>query len=234
MRALAVAALDLIFPAVCPLCAARLGEGRRDPLCGGCWRSFTRLGPPWCARCGAPSVAPTDRCPACRDPAFAFDYARAASVYGDAVREAIHALKFHGRRSLARPLGDLVREQCGDVLSEQADALIPVPLARGRERERGFNQAELIAERLGERAGIPVRPRWLVRPRATAAQSDLTAEARHANVAGAFAASSSVAGRNVVIVDDVITTGATVAECARVLRLAGARRVGVVAVARVL
>jgi ComF family protein len=112
--------------------------------------------------------------------------------------------------------------------------LIPVPLARGRERERGFNQAELIAERLGERSGIRVRPRWLVRLRATAAQSDLTAEARRANVAGAFAASSSVAGRHVVVVDDVVTTGATAAECARVLRLAGARRVGVVAVARVL
>ena len=234
MRALAVAALDLIFPAVCPLCAARLGEGRRDPLCGGCWRSFTRLTPPWCTHCGAPSVAPTDRCSACRDTAFAFDYARAASVYGDAVREAIHALKFNGRRSLARPLGDLVRDQCGDVLGERPDALIPVPLARTRERERGFNQAELIAERLGERSGIKVRPRWLVRLRATAAQSDLTAEARRANVAGAFAASSSVAGRHVAVVDDVVTTWATAAECARVLRLAGARRVGVLAVARVL
>jgi len=234
MRALAVAALDLIFPAVCPLCQARLGEGRRDPLCGGCWQSFTRLGPPWCARCGAPSVEPVDACPACRDTAVPFDYARAASVYGDAVREAIHALKFGGRRSLARPLGDLVREQCGGVLTDRPDALIPVPLARARERDRGFNQAELIAERLGERSGIPVRPRWLVRLRATAAQSDLTAEGRRSNVAGAFAAPSSVAGRHVVIVDDVVTTGATVAECARVLRLAGARRVGVVAVARVL
>jgi ComF family protein len=150
------------------------------------------------------------------------------------VREAIHGLKFGGRRSLARPLGDLVGEQCADVLADRPDALVPVPLARARERERGFNQAGLVAERLAERLGLRVRPRWLVRLRVTAPQSDLVAVERRANVAGAFAAAPVVAGRHVVVVDDVITTGATVGECARALRAAGARRVGVLAVARVL
>ncbi len=113
-------------------------------------------------------------------------------------------------------------------------ALVPVPLGRPRQRERGFNQAALLAERLAPALGVAVRPRWLARVRDTQPQSDLGAAERHANVRGAFAARAEVAGHHVVVVDDVLTTGATVAECARALRAAGAARVGVVAVARVL
>jgi ComF family protein len=170
-------------------------------------------------------------CAACRAAPPPFDYARAAAPYGGAVREAVHALKFGGRRSLARPLADLLGEQCGAL--DAVDALVPVPLARARERERGFNQAVLLGERLGERLGVRVRPRWLARLRDTVPQSDLTAPERRANVAGAFAAAPAVRGRHVVIIDDVVTTGATVGECARALRAAAARRVGVLAVARV-
>jgi ComF family protein len=236
LGALALAALDLLFPAVCPLCDARLGAGRRDPVCGACWARFDRVTPPVCPVCGrpAPSEAAAARCAGCREAPPPFDYARTSASYGGAVRDAIHGLKFGGRRTLARPLGDLVAEQCAPALAERPDALVPVPLARDRERERGFNQAALVAERLGERLGLRVRARWLVRLRPTAPQSDLAAAARRANVAGAFAAAPAVADRHVVIVDDVVTTGATVGECARALRAAGARRVGVVAVARVL
>ena len=234
MRALVTAALDLVFPAVCPLCATRLGPGRRDPLCAACWASFERLTPPFCDCCGVPMPSATrPRCAACAEMPPPFDYAHAAAAYGDSVREAVHALKFGGRRSLAGPLGDLVVDHCA-ARADRPDVLVPVPLARRRERERGFNQALLLAERIGERVGVPVRARWLVRLRATAAQSDLSAAERRGNVAGAFAGSSAVAGRHVVIVDDVVTTGATVAECARALRAAGASRIGVIAVARVL
>jgi ComF family protein len=172
-------------------------------------------------------------CATCRETPPPFDYARAAAAYAGGVREAIHALKFGSRRSLVRPLGDLIVEQCGGEIAGGA-ALVPVPLARGRERERGFNQALLLAERVGERLGVRVRSHWLLRMRATAAQSDLSAAQRRSNVAGAFAAMRAVRGHDVVLVDDVITTGATVGECARALRAAGARRVGVLAVARVL
>jgi ComF family protein len=234
MHALALAALDLVFPAVCPVCSERLGSGRRDPLCGACWRSFVPVAPPWCDRCGVPrSAEPHGPCATCVAAPPPFDYARAAAMYEGALREAVHALKFGGRRSLARPLGDLLREHCGRFEVDPPDALVPVPLARGRERERGFNQAGLLAERLGEKVHASVRPRWLVRLRATAPQSELSATERRANVAGAFAAAPAVRDRHVVIVDDVVTTGATVAECARALRRAGARRVGVLAVARV-
>jgi ComF family protein len=236
MRAFATAAFDLLFPAVCPLCEARLGPGRHDPVCAACWSAFERLTPPLCGRCGMP--APSDEaatsCGACRDAAPPWDYAGAAASFAGTTREAIHAFKFNGRRTLVRPLAELMHEQCARAWSERPDAIVPVPLSPARERQRGFNQSQLLAERLGERLGVRVRPRWLVRSRPTAVQSDLTAAERRTNVAHAFAASRTVAGRHVLVIDDVITTGATVGECARALRASGARRIGVVAVARVL
>jgi ComF family protein len=150
------------------------------------------------------------------------------------VREAIHAFKFNGKAPLARPLAALIVERCAAAVPAGVSALVPVPLPRARERERGYNQASLLAERIADGCGVPVRGRWLVRLRDTPAQSDLTAAERRANVRHAFGASSAVRGAHVVIVDDVLTTGATVAECARVLRAAGAGAVGVLTVARVL
>ena len=248
--ALTTAALDLVFPAFCPVCAARLGRGRRDPLCGDCWSAIDRIAGPACDTCGLPfptfvanegvtasapmPPAARDRCGACAAEPPRFDYARAAGAYAGPLREALHALKFHGRRGLARPLAALVREQCADALASDVDALVPVPLTRARERARGFNQAGLIAARLATALDLPVRGRWLRRIRETAPQTELAAAERTRNVRDAFAASAAVSGRHVVVVDDVFTTGATAAECARALRGAGARRVGVLTVARVL
>jgi len=237
MRAWALAALDLVFPALCPVCQATLAARRRDPLCGGCWEAIRRLGPPACARCGLPFAAPaaTGLCGGCARERPAWDWALAAAEYEGAARDALHAFKFHGKRALARPLAALLLEQWGPALAAAApEALIPVPLGRARERERGFNQAALVAERLGAALRVPLRPRWLVRARATQPQTDLGATERRANVRGAFAADTAVAGRHVALVDDVLTTGATAAECARMLKAAGAARVGVLAVARVL
>ncbi len=239
MHPWAVAALDLVFPAFCPVCAASLGDGRRDPLCGACWGAIPRIAPPWCERCGLPlgglspgSPAVPATCGPCRADPPAWDWARAGAEYAGVVREAIHAFKFEGKRALARPLAALVREQANGEPGGDA-VLLPVPLARAREQARGFNQAALVAERLAEGSRRPVRPSWLVRVRPTAPQSDLGAAERRANVRGAFAAAPAVAGRSVIVVDDVLTTGATAAECARVLRAAGAARVGVLTVARV-
>ena len=241
MTSWANAALDLLYPALCPLCEATLGAGRRDPLCGPCFVSIERLGPPCCASCGVPffsfsPAAPVGpaRCHACMATPPAFDYARAAGVYAGALREALHTFKFGGKRTLARPLGDLLLEQCGTLLGPHVDGLVAVPLTRDRERERGFNQSAQLAAHLGVASGLPERPRWLSRSRDTRPQTELTAAERRRNVAHAFVASPSVSGAHVILVDDILTTGATVAECARTLRAAGARVVGVLAVARVL
>ena len=245
LASITLAALDLVFPALCPVCHACLGAGRRDPLCGTCWSALTRLGEPWCDTCGAaPALSPAfadprriargRSCAACEAAPPSYDYARSAAVYEGQLREALHALKFSGRRALAAPLGDLAAEQCLASLPAGIDALVPVPLARERERERGFNQAALLARRIGRRLAVPTRPRWLSRTRPTRPQSDLSAGERRANVRGAFRASGKVAGRHVLVVDDILTTGATVDACAQALRDAGALRVGVLTVARVL
>lgn len=243
MREWAVAALDLVFPALCPVCTTPLDSGRRDPLCGACWRAIERVGAPVCEICGLPfqvfrdargdAAAPAGRCGECVVAPPAFDWARAGGVYAGPLREAVQRLKFARKPALARPLGDLILEQWAAWLPG-VDAVLPVPLARARERERGFNQAALVAERLAKGLGARLESRWLARARDTSPQTDLDPAARRANVHGAFTASTAVGHRDVVLVDDVLTTGATAAECARILRRAGARSVGVLTVARVL
>lgn len=242
MQPWVTAALDLLFPALCPVCQQPLASGRRDPLCGPCWRSIDRVEPPYCSICGGPFLTfaespiaerPVDLCEACATGPPPFEYARAAALYRGPLRETVHAFKFKGKRALARPLSQLLVEQCAGALATDVAAFIPVPLAPEREHERGFNQARLIAERIARAFRVPVKPRWLRRVRPTRPQTDLGAAERYANVRDAFGAASAVAGLHVVVIDDVFTTGATVAECARALQRAGARRIGVLTVARV-
>jgi ComF family protein len=239
------ALLDLVFPPFCPVCARRLGAGRRDPLCGSCWQGLDRIVPPCCRVCGLPFIelpAPEGSSPSaarpcgrCQRQPPPFAYARAAVRYGEVARDAVHALKFQGRRTMAQPLGDLIVEMgAGGLPFGPPDLLVPVPLHRRRERERGFNQALLLARRVGEAWGVGVCADALERRVATRPQTELTAEARRANVRGAFAlrGSTAVAGRHVALIDDVITTGSTVAACARCLAAGGATTVGVLTVAR--
>ena len=242
--------LDLVFPPFCPVCRQRLGDGRRDPLCKGCWEAFDRIVAPFCVLCGVPfggsrphrspaeigaALASSRRCGACQRRPPPFHYARSAVRYDDVAREAVHALKFRGRRPLAAPLGDLLTEiALPEIPSGGPDLVIPVPLHRRRERDRGFNQALLLARRLGEAWRVPVCADVLARTVATPPQTELTATARRANVSGAFALRRPdlVVGRHVVLVDDVFTTGSTVGACVRRLREGGATTVGVLTVAR--
>jgi len=242
------ALLDLAFPPFCAVCRAQLGEGRRDPLCGGCWGRVRRLAPPWCDVCGlalgqfatgharALEVeAPHLRCGACRSRPPAFTYARSAAPYEDPLREALRAFKFAGRRALAAPLADLIIEMGLSCLAVAApDVLVPVPLHPRRERERGFNQALLLARRLSRGWNVPVRTDVLTRAAPTRPQTDLTAAERRANVRHAFALRRPdlVTGRHVLVVDDILTTGSTASACALRLREAGAAVVGVITVAR--
>lgn len=240
------AAVDLVFPPFCPLCATRLGPGRRDPLCAGCWERLERIVSPCCRLCGAPfgvfaagegsepSLPGGSLCGACRAARPPWAYARAALHYGDCARDALHALKFGGRRALAAPLADLMAELGPTLPLTVVDVVVPVPLHPRRERERGFNQSWLLARRLGAAWGLAARTDVLARRVATAAQTELGAAARRANVRDAFTVRRPelVAGRHVLLVDDVLTTGATAAACAVALRVGGAATVGVVTVAR--
>lgn len=242
MRSWAATALDLLYPALCPVCHVPLADRRKDPLCGTCWDSISRLESPRCPRCGAAlpaleaaraTAASTALCGGCVVDPPPWDWALAAARYADPLRAAVHAFKFHSRRALAAPLAELLLETCAPAIPLDVDGLVPVPLSGARERERGFNQAALLAARLGHALRIPVRLRWLARARSTRPQSELRADQRWANVRDAFRAAADTASQHVAIVDDVLTTGATAAECARALRREGARAVGVLTVARV-
>jgi ComF family protein len=241
------AAVDLVFPPFCPVCAARLGPGRRDPLCGACWDRLERIAPPCCRLCGLPfeafaaggvmseaAVLGGSLCGACRRQRPPWAYARAAARYGDCAREALHAFKFGGRRALAAPLGDLLAELGPALPLTAVDVVVPVPLHPRRERERGFTQSWLLARRLAAAWGLTARADVLARRVATAAQTELGAAARRLNVRDAFTVRRPelVAGRHVLLVDDILTTGATAAECVAALRSGGAATVGVVTVAR--
>jgi len=169
-------------------------------------------------------------CPRCRRARRLVDRARAIGAYDGALRAIIHALKFDGRRSLARPLGRLMRERGAEIL-DGAACLVPVPLHPSRRRHRGFNQAADLARHVG----MPVRPA-LRRVRATPAQTGLPAARRHRNLRDAFAATRAAAtltGAVVVLIDDVSTTGATLEACARALKEAGVAEVRALTAARV-
>jgi len=171
------------------------------------------------------------QCPRCRRARPIVDRARAIGEYDGALRAVIHALKYEGRRSLARPLAALMRER-GAAMLDGAACAVPVPLHRSRRRARGFNQAADLARRLG----VPV-VHALRRLRPTATQTDLPAARRHRNVRSAFGATrharAAIAGSVIVLVDDVSTTGATLDACARVLKDAGALEVRALTAARV-
>jgi ComF family protein len=230
------ALMSVALAPACAACDAILDQPTRGPVCASCWRSILPLTPPLCDRCGDPlatwrtASAALAICPRCRRTRRSIDRARAIGAYDGALRAIVHALKYEGRRSLAKPLAVLMRHR-GHEMFHGAACVVPVPLHRSRRRHRGFNQAEDLARHLG----LPVVAA-LARVRATDTQTDLPAAQRHRNVRDAFGptrASTSLAGATVVIVDDVCTTGATLDACAAALKAVGVREVRALTAARV-
>jgi len=230
-------ALDLALPPLCPSCREPLGDG--VGLCSACWAKLSFIEPPYCARLGIPFLYDpgpgTLSMEAIADPP-AYDRARAAVRYDDVARVLVHGFKYSDRLDLA-PLMARWMARAGRELLAGADTLIPVPLHWRRLWARRFNQSATLAGAISAATDVPVVHGALQRVRPTAQQVGLSRAERATNVQGAFRVTTEgkmqVAGRRIVLIDDVLTSGATVDTCARVLLRAGAASVDVLTFARV-
>lgn len=240
LRRLARRAIDLALPPLCMACRAAVEEP--GCLCARCWSRVGFIERPFCDRLGTPlphefdaADGPAVSSAALADPP-AYGRARAVAAFGEVSRDLVHALKYSDRLDVAAPLARMMARAGADILAD-ADALVPVPLHALRLWRRRFNQSAALAQGIGRASGVSVRAGWLARRRATVPQVGLDRESRARNVAGAFAvpeaARGELAGRRVVLVDDVLTTGATIDACAKALARAGAARVDVLVFARV-
>jgi ComF family protein len=208
--------IDLLFPPRCGGC-----QTAGSLWCAACQAAIQPIEPPWCEKCGEPFV--TDRlCVNCRHHPLMIDQIRSIALFDGVLRQAIHRFKYERLAGMAEPFGSILADYwCAAQLT--ADWLIPVPLHPSRERDRGYNQSELLARQLARRVNVPVSGKGLRRTRATAVQMTLNAAERRQNVAGAFeCVEARVRGARVVIIDDVGTTGATLDACAQAVLKAGA------------
>lgn len=229
---------DLLLPPRCHACRGPLSGGGPLHLCDDCRGQLTPIDSPLCSCCGIPfaTAGGSDHpCGDCLQHPPTYAAARAPFAYDGPVRDLIHRFKYQHQVRLRRPLAQLVAEGLSATVADwQPDLLVPVPLHPKRLRERGFNQAILLGSYLAKVWRIPLARTALARIRWTVPQIELDHHARAANVRGAFAVADPavVAGRRILLLDDVLTTGSTVAECSRMLQRTGAAAVYVVACAR--
>ena len=242
---------SVLFPAPCLICGQTLANASRIPICGPCLDEFERIADPHCSCCGRPLVAPPSpgsgadpaemrgtelRCRLCRAKFYAFDGARSFAIYNRALSEAILLLKYEQVTSLADWFGARLAQIAIDAgPGWSADVIIPIPLHRDRRRERGYNQAELIARSVARHRKLPLDSRLLVRTKPRPPQLVLSRAEHWKSVRGAYDTREGMKIDNmrVLLVDDVLTTGATLDACSRALKKAGAAKVLGLTVGRV-
>ncbi len=240
LRGAADALLSVVFPTPCRICRQPLSTAGRVPVCSACLDSLRRIRGAVCPQCGRPQppvVAPARLCHGCARGVYHFDLARSFALYDDAMVRLLTLLKYEP----VAPLGAWFAAQIEQVIRAEpalgeVDFIVPVPLDRRRFRERGYNQAELIAQPLARQLGRPLARDLLVRLRSRPPRLKLSQRERWETVRGAFHAPAGprVDTSRILLVDDVLTSGATLDACARALRSAGAAAVHAVTVARVL
>lgn len=222
--------IDLIYPKRCYVC----GSDSKESICSTCVSSFYFIDSPVCQKCGKPTTIEVDECRECRDKSIHFSTARSTAFYEGNLREAIHKFKYDNGKSL----GDVFAKLSYKILKEEKkffniDMVTYVPLGRKKELERGYNQSKLIAESISSLISKPCVS-ILVRVRETEDQNKLDMEKRHTNVKNVFLVSKkiNIKRKRILLIDDVYTTGATVNECSKMLKAAGAEEVRVLTIAR--
>jgi len=237
LRSLLSPLADLLLPPVCIVCRTRIGG--HGLICGACFAKIDFIAPPLCDRLGVPLPYDMGEGRQLSGAAIAkppvYDRARAVARYSSTMRELIQSFKYHDRHEGVSLFGRWLNK-AGAELLDDADLIVPVPLNSWRLWSRRFNQSAMLAHEVGQLARVPVDCSALARVRQTISQVGLSPDQRRRNVAGAFKVPKARAGaikdKKIVVIDDVITTGATAEACARVLRRAGAARVDVLALAR--
>ncbi|MBU0548408.1 MAG: ComF family protein [Candidatus Omnitrophica bacterium] len=230
---------DLIYPNLCLTCKNRIVPAKGQNLvCAQCWEKIEKNLPPFCASCGRRldklSLA-KNICSNCLKFKFHFDRAFSPCTYTGIIKKLIHEFKYSGKDYLGEPLGDLMNKFIKDyrLPIEYIDFIIPIPLHKSRMREREFNQAQILSEQIAKEFNTKILPDALVRTRPTRTQTELAFEERRKNVEKSFTVNDvrSIKDANLLLIDDVLTTGATSSEAARVLKDSGARIIFVMTLA---
>lgn len=221
--------LSLLFPLSCPICGKPSDSLGLSPICSECWKGIKRYSGPSCSICARPLISEYSRiCGECISDPPEFSTVVSYGLYSDTLAIAINLLKFSGIKRLSRPLAILLLEL--DIPA--VDVILPVPMTKKALIERGFNQSLLIAREISKRKGIPLDIDSLLKRKETLPQVGLKAEERLKNLRGAFSVERDIKGKKVLLVDDVMTTGATLRECSKALLKAGAERITGLVLAR--
>ena len=233
LREIFETAIVFLYPAKCRVCEEFLGVTSMPYICADCWQDMQFLEPPWCDICGTPEV--NGLCDACAVSPPRYGKLRSIAFYHTTLQQAIHLFKFEKKRVFAQPLVQLINTHIpSDCDIAEYDFVLPIPIHRKRLRERGFNQAALLADGIAKAEDIPVLVDTLVRKRHTVAQSSLDSAARQQNIVGAFEVRNPdiISGKRLLVIDDVFTTGATIREAVSELWTADPAEIDILTLAR--
>ncbi len=217
--------LDIIYPPRCPICKVLLKE--KELFCKKCLSGFKRLEKPFCSICSIPFSGKGTICESCLRKRPYFDLISAPFIYKESAKEAIHILKYQKKISISRPIGRLFSEYAIRWWRWKKEdfLIVPVPLSKKKLKERGFNQSLILARYISDALGIPMDYTSLRKVKETESQTYLSANQRKKNIKDAFQVMGNLRKRNILLIDDVATTGSTLNECAKALKKAGAEKV---------
>jgi len=235
--------LNLVFPLNCKICKTPIRESKGYSICEDCFKTIKLIEQPYCVKCGKPLI-PTEffiqnreiLCFDCKNKKYSFEFSRSTGVYDKVLKKCIHLFKYYGEKKLAKPLGKHMIDYLvkNDEFKKKIDLIIPIPLHKNDLKKRGFNQSILLGRIIGNYFSIPVEEKVLIKKKLTPFQVNLSKKEREKNILKVFSVEKpeEIKGKNILILDDVFTTGSTVEECAKELMKARANNIFVLTLAR--